>query len=68
MPGLLSTAYKFLRLRGSRSLFDRGYLLQFELSERGRPRVLAIDGLRVERGICYHPQPALASSEAPTMP
>jgi hypothetical protein len=32
MPGLLRTAYKFMRLRGSRSLFDRAYLSQFELS------------------------------------
>lgn len=57
MPGFLTTAYKFLRLRGSRSLFDRAYLVQFELSKMGRPAVLSSEGLRVERDICYHPQP-----------
>ena len=63
MPGFLSTAYKFMRLRGSRSLFDRGYQVQFELSERGRPRALSIAGLRVERDVCYHPQPDGNASE-----
>lgn len=57
MPGFFSTAYKFLRLRGSSSLFDRGYLVQFELGERGRPRALSTTGLRVERDLCYHSQP-----------
>jgi acetyl esterase/lipase len=46
-----------MRLRGSRSLFDRGYLVQFELSERGRPLALSTAGLRVERDVCYHPRP-----------
>jgi acetyl esterase/lipase len=57
MPGLFKTACKFLRLRGSRSLFDRGYLLQFELSETGRPRAVKTDGLSITRDVCYHPQP-----------
>ena len=57
MPGLLSTAYKFVRLRGSASLFDRAYLVQFELSEMGRPAALSTTGLRVERDVCYHPRP-----------
>lgn len=57
MSGLLSTVYKFIRLRGSTSLFDRGYLVQFELSEIGRPAVLSTEGLRIERDIRYHPQP-----------
>lgn len=57
MPGFLKTVYKFLRLRGSRSLFDRAYLVQFELSEMGRPARLANEGLRIDRDICYHPQP-----------
>jgi acetyl esterase/lipase len=63
MKGFLSTAWKFIRLRGSRSLFDRGYQVQFELSERGRPRVLPADGLIVERDVCYHPQPDGNGSE-----
>jgi threonine aldolase len=46
-----------MRLRGSRSLFDRGYPVQFEIGDRARPRVLSTDGLRVERDVCYHPRP-----------
>jgi acetyl esterase/lipase len=63
MPGLFKTAYKFLRLRGSRSLFDRAYLSQFELSEMGRPASVKTDGLRVRRDVCYHPQPEGDGSE-----
>lgn len=43
MPGLLTTAYKFTRLRGRRSLFDRAYLVQFELSEMSRPAAFGSD-------------------------
>jgi acetyl esterase/lipase len=63
MPGFFSTAYKFMRLRGRRSLFDRAYLVQFETGERGRPRALSTEGLRVERDLCYHPQPDGDGSE-----
>jgi arylformamidase len=63
MPSLFSTAYKFLRLRGSRSLFDRAYLVQFESGASGRPRPLSTDGLRVERDLCYHPRPDGDASE-----
>lgn len=63
MPGLLSTVYKFIRLRGSHSLFDRGYLVQFELSEMGRPAALSTVGLSIERDICYHPQPDADSGQ-----
>jgi acetyl esterase/lipase len=63
MSGLLSTVYKFIRLRGSASLFDRGYLVQFELSERGRPALLSTDGLRIERDICYQPSPVAERSQ-----
>jgi arylformamidase len=57
MPGFLSTAYKFARFRGSASLFDRVYQVQFELSEMGRPARLSTADLRVLRDVCYHPQP-----------
>jgi arylformamidase len=57
MPGFLSTAYKFIRLRGPTSLFDRAYQVQFELGVMGRPEPLSTRGLRVERDVCYHPQP-----------
>ncbi|HEY0386508.1 MAG TPA: alpha/beta hydrolase [Pyrinomonadaceae bacterium] len=57
MPGLLSTAYKFMRLRGPTSLFDRAYQVQFELGATGRPAPLSTSGLRVGRDVCYHPQP-----------
>lgn len=63
MPSVFSTAYKFLRLRGSRSLFDRAYLVQFESGDSGRPRALSTDGLRVERDLCYHPRPDGNASE-----
>jgi acetyl esterase/lipase len=46
-----------MRFRGSASLFDRAYQVQFELSEMGRPARLSTAGLRVERDVCYHPQP-----------
>lgn len=57
MPGLFSTAYKFVRLRGSRSLFDRAYLVQFELGEKNRLPAPSLADLRVERDVCYHPLP-----------
>jgi len=54
---MLKTLIKFLRLRGSSSLFDRGYTIQFELNGLGRPKSVPAAGLRVETEICYHPQP-----------
>ena len=54
MAGLLRTVIEFLRLRGSPSLFDRGYTIQFELNGLRRPRPVSGAGLRVEPEICYH--------------
>jgi arylformamidase len=57
MPGLLKTAIEFLRLRGSSSLFDRGYTIQFEFDGLRRPTPISSAGLLIERDICYHPRP-----------
>lgn len=54
---MLKTLIKFLRLRGSSSIFDRGYTIQFELNGLGRPKSIPGAGLRIEAEICYHPQP-----------
>ncbi|MGI9168418.1 MAG: alpha/beta hydrolase [Pyrinomonadaceae bacterium] len=54
---MLKTLIKFLRLRGSSSIFDRGYTIQFELNGLGRPKSIPGAGLRIETEICYHPQP-----------
>ena len=58
MPGLLKTSIEFLRLRGSSSLFDRGYTIQFELDGLRRPTPISSAGLLIKKDICYHPQPA----------
>ncbi|MCM3872530.1 MAG: alpha/beta hydrolase [Pyrinomonadaceae bacterium] len=57
MPGLLQTAIEFLRLRGSPSLFDRGYSIQFELDGLRRPIPISPAGLLIKKDICYHPEP-----------
>ncbi len=54
--GMLKTLIKFLRLRGSSSIFDRGYTVQFELNGLGRPKSIPGAGLRIEAEIYYHPQ------------
>lgn len=62
MASLFKTLLEFFRLREASSLFDRGYTLQFELDGLRRPRLVSSAGLRIEQGICYHPQPAPNSS------
>lgn len=62
MASPFNTLLEFFRLRGSSSLFDRGYTLQFELDGLRRPRLISSPGLRIEQGICYHPQPGPNSS------
>lgn len=57
MPGILRTSIEFLRLRGSSSVFDRGYAIQFELDGRRRPTPIDSSGLLIEKDICYHPNP-----------
>ena len=57
MAGFLKTSLEFLRLRGSASLFDRGYTIQFELDGLRRPASVSETGLKIESGMCYHPQP-----------
>ena len=51
------TSIEFLRLRGSSSLFDRGYTIQFELDGLRRPTPISSAGLLIKKDICYHPQP-----------
>jgi arylformamidase len=53
----LKTSIEFLRLRGSPSLFDRGYTIQFEFDGLRRPTPLSSIGLQIERDACYHPDP-----------
>ena len=57
MPGFLKTFIEFLRLRGSSSLFDRGYTIQFELDGLRRPTPISSAGLLIKKDICYHPKP-----------
>ena len=55
---MLKTFIKSLRLRGTSSIFDRGYAIQFELNGLGRPKPVPDAGLRIKKDICYqHPQP-----------
>jgi len=53
----LKTSIEFLRLRGSSSLFDRGYTIQFELDGMRRPHPISSAGLEIKKDICYHAQP-----------
>lgn len=55
--GFLKTSIEFLRLRGTSSLFDRAYTIQFELDGLRRPQPIPFDGLQVTKDISYHPQP-----------
>ena len=54
---MLKTFIKSLRLRGTSSLFDRGYAIQFELNGLGGPKPVPEASLRIKRDVCYHPQP-----------
>ncbi|MCA1603099.1 MAG: hypothetical protein LC776_16180, partial [Acidobacteria bacterium] len=56
-PGFLKTSIEFLRLRGSSTLFDRGYTIQFELNGLRRPTPISSAGLLIKKDICYHPKP-----------
>jgi arylformamidase len=51
MSDAFKTAYRFLRLRGSSSLFDRGYLVQFSPRRPGSSVLTA--GIRVESNVRY---------------
>jgi arylformamidase len=51
MLGAFQRAYRFLRLSGSSSLFDRGYLVQFGPRKSGSSVLTA--GIRVESNIRY---------------
>lgn len=62
MAGLLKTAIEFFRLPGPSSLFERGYAIQFELDDLRRPARVSSELLRVEKEICYHPQPGASRS------
>lgn len=53
----LKTSIEFLRLRGSSSLFDRRYTIQFELDGLRRPTPIDSAGLLIKKDICYHRQP-----------
>ena len=54
---MLKTLFKSLRLRGTSSIFDRGYAIQFELNGLGNPKPVPEAGLRIKRDVCYHAQP-----------
>ena len=54
---MLKTLIKSLRLRGTSSLFDRGYAIQFELNGLGGPKPVPDTGLQIKEDVCYHPQP-----------
>lgn len=53
----LKTSIEFLRLRGSSSLFDRAYTIQFELDGLRCPTPISSAGLLIKKDICYHPKP-----------
>jgi len=54
---MLNTLIKSLRLRGTSSLFDRGYAIQFELNGLGGPKPVPDAGLQIKKDVCYPPQP-----------